>query len=337
MPLDYNILYLGQQVLFASNWMKLGDLKKARYYLEKAEQLNSGRPEVAYYWGEWHERKGNSEKALSFYEKAIKKSPETFLYHFKKGTLHLSMGNAFHSKREYEICQQLITDKKEILVNLGVLERVYGRLESSENYLKKAFQKYPDDENLSYQYAQTLFDARKYEMSLAILQKMERIRRSEKIELLLLLNFLHLNRIKEFGDELKDFLVAFGHIRKFSGVDLSEGFLSLRNSFTEAAWSVEAELACSIFLRVVPKPNLLAMQELAELQMQSFHLNAAILTLETLILRTKDPATLALYFRYLERCYTSLGIAEAVEMCRQKIVEILPNERKLLQTESVLT
>ena len=333
MPMDYSILYFGQQALLGSNWMKLGELEKAWYYFEKAERLKPGRAEVAYYRGEWYERKGNSAKALSFYEQAIKKSPETFLYHFKKGTLHLALGDAFHAKREYEICQRLIPDKKEILVNLGVLERIYGRLESSETYLKMACQKFSEDADLFYQYAQTLFDSRKYEACVAILQKVDQVHQNEKIELLLLLNFLHLNRVQEFREELKVFLATFDPIKKFVGVDISTGFLSLANSFTETGRSVEAELAYSIYIYIVQKPKSSEIQELAELQMQSFHLNAAILTLESLILRTKDVAALARYFSYLGRCYTSLGISEAVEMCRQKVSEISQNKKRTLQVQ----
>ncbi len=336
MPMDYSILYFGQQALFASNWMKLGELEKAQHYLEKAEKLKPGRAEVAYYWGEWYERKGDSVKAISFYEQAIQKAPETFLYHFKKGALHLTLGDAFRAKREYEICQELIPDKKEILVNLGILERVYGRLEKSAVFLKKAYQKYSNDADVSYQYAQTLFDAGKYGESVRILQKIENAHRSEKIELLLLANFLHLNRIEAFGEELKIYLVAFKHIEKFAGVDLSAGFLSLANSYTEAARSVEAELAYSIFIRLKSEPEQTELQKLVEFQMHAFHLNAAIRNLENLILGTDDSQVLVHYFRHLGQCYGSLGIREAVEMCRQKVIEISQNEKRTPQVQPAI-
>ncbi len=336
MPMDYSVLYFGQQVLFASNWIKLGELETAQNYLEKAEKLKPDRAEVAYYWGEWYEKKGDSAKAISFYEQAIRKSPKTFLYHFKKSTLHLALGDAFHAKQEYEICQELIPDKKEILVNLGILERVYGRLEKSAVFLKKAYQKYSNDADVSYQYAQTFFDAQKYEESVAILQKIDRVHRTEKIELLLLLNFLHLNRIQEFGEELKIFLVTFKHIEKFAGVDLSAAFLALADSYRGASRPVETELAYSIFIRLKLKPEQTDLQKLVEFQMQAFHLNAAIRNLENLILSTNDWEVLVHYFRHLGQCYGSLGIREAVEMCQQKIIEISQNEKRIPQVQPAI-
>jgi len=322
MPLDFSVLYFGQQALLASNWMKLGELEKARHYLEKAEKLKPERAEIRYYWGEWHQRKGNSAKALSFYEQATQKSPKTFLYHFKKGTLHLAMGDALHASQEYEICQELIPDKKEVLVNLGVLERIYGRLEASEISLKGAYQKYAHDADVSYQYAQTLFDSRKYEESITILQQTEQFNRTEKISLLLLLNLFNLNQMKKFEQELMGFGDAFGRSKEFSGVNYSEEFLALADSYREAVRPVEAELAYSVSIQLKSEPEQTDLQRLVEFQMEAFHLNAAILNLETLILNTRDSRLLVQYFRYLGQCYASLGIREAVDMCRRKISDL---------------
>ncbi|NOY77250.1 MAG: glycosyltransferase [Calditrichaeota bacterium] len=319
MPLDFSVLHFGQMALLASNWMKLGELEKARYYLEEAEKLKPERAEIDYYWGEWYERSGYSEKALSFYKQATQKSPETFLYHFKKGTLHLAMGDALHASQEYEMCQNLLPGKKEVLVNLGVLERNYGRLEKSEAFLKKALEKYSHDADVSYHYAQTLFDAGNYEGSLAILREGEPFRRTEKMVLLLLLNLFHLQKMNEFGQELEKFRTAFVPGIPGDQPGLSEGFFDLAYSYQQAVRPVEAELAYSLFIQIKSEPKQAEFQKWVEFQMKAFHLNAAISNLETLILNTKGSASLMRYFHYLSQCYASLGIREAVEMCRQKI------------------
>ena len=85
---------------------------------------------------------------------------------------------------------------------------------------------------------------------------------------------------------------------------------------------MEAELAYSVSIQLKSEPEQTDLQRLVEFQMEAFHLNAAILNLETLILNTRDSRLLVQYFRYLGQCYASLGIREAVDMCRRKISDL---------------
>ncbi|GBE28870.1 SPBc2 prophage-derived glycosyltransferase SunS [bacterium BMS3Bbin03] len=321
-PLDYGILHFAQNTLFASNLIKLNRLEQAQEYLKKAEQLKPERAEIAYYWGEWYERSGDLNKALSFYKEAIEKSPDTFLYHFKKGNLHLAMGDASHSKKEYEICQQLIPNTREILTNLGILERLYGRFDASLAYLEKAIQNDSGEDELYFQKALTLYDQKEYEKSVRSLQELDEEGRPEKAALLLLLNWLCLGEIQNFGDALKLFSGHYNQIEKFTGRPLEDAFLILSEDYGKNGRYYESEFSYTMHRLLKKDPSTETLETLAEIQMQAFHLNAAIGSLENLILKSQNLNGLIRYFRYLGQCYTSLGTGEAVDMCRHKIEEL---------------
>ena len=322
MPLDYSVLRYGRQVLFAANYINLDRLESARKYLHEGEALKPERSEAAFYWGEWYAKKGEKDTAVEYYQKAIQKEPGVFLYHFRKGTLLLELGNAHRAKQEFEHCQKITPGKKEILINLGILERLYGRFDASLAYLEKAIQNDSGEDELYFQKALTLYDQKEYEKSVRSLQELDEEGRPEKAALLLLLNWLCLGEIQNFGDALKLFLGHYNQIEKFTGRPLEDAFLILSEDYGKNGRYYESEFSYTMHRLLKKDPSTETLETLAEIQMQAFHLNAAIGSLENLILKSQNLNGLIRYFRYLGQCYTSLGTGEAVDMCRHKIEEL---------------
>ncbi len=318
MPLDYSVLQFGREILLATNFIRLGKLNRAKSHLMEAEKLRPERAEVANAWGEWYERKGDFQRAKWAYEKAVQMDSENFLYHFRKATVSLTGGEALEAKREYEVCQKLIPDKKEILVNLGVLERVFGRLEPSLSYFQRLKRLGQADQDVIFQEALTLFDAGQWEKSAAILKSIPDAR-NEKSALLLLLNLLRLENIHAFRENLSEFLKKFRLENYFANQGIPEAFKQLSGVYGKKGRFAEAELAFQIYLSSLPQPQLRDFEQLAEKQMRAFHLNAALNNLEYVLTHSSEAHVQIRCFQMLEKCYQSLGVPQAVAMCRQQI------------------
>ncbi len=318
MPMDFRVLRFGREILLATNLTRLGRLAEAEKHLKKAEEMWPERAELAHAWGKWFEKKDRLLDAKRAFETATRLEPESFLYHFEKATLSLRLGEAREAKRSYEVCQKLIPDKKEVLLNLGILERIYGRFEVSLSYLQRARRLYGENSEVLFQLGFTLLDWGRLTEAAEILEE-KPANSSEKLDLLRLLVLLEKGDVPAFEKELEVFLSRSGRSGYFPAQGVGAGFQALAEFYVKESRFLEAELALRLFEKAAPEAFRNSTEHLADVQMQAFHLNGAIATLEKLLIQPGQASDRIRYFQKLGKCYRALGVEQAVGLCEQQI------------------
>jgi choline-sulfatase len=79
-------------------------------------------------------RKGNLNKALSYYDTMISKYPNSSLFHFEKGGLLVQMKKFSEAKEEFKTCLKLDPGSGEAMLNMGTIMLMEGKPGEAEKF-----------------------------------------------------------------------------------------------------------------------------------------------------------------------------------------------------------
>lgn len=127
----------------AAALLKAGRLDEAFGELETANAMKPGFSETLAAMGYYYREKGNSERAIALFEKALEIDPEDWSAHNFYGVTLFRLGNYDEAMRHFQAAIKVSPLNAQSLTNAGTLEFSRGHADAAKKYFEEAIDSTP--------------------------------------------------------------------------------------------------------------------------------------------------------------------------------------------------
>ena len=122
-----------------------GEFEQAKVLFQGIVDQSPDSPKAHYYLALTQSKTGDTEGALSHYEKAIALDQKLMDAHINLGLLHMALGNLARAEEELKIYLDASPDAADAHFNYGLIQEKMGKLDAAKSHYEQAARINPED------------------------------------------------------------------------------------------------------------------------------------------------------------------------------------------------
>jgi len=166
--------YAPMHVLAARVELEGGNLDVAATHLKKALEIDATKAEPLYLLGLVYQRWQKFDTACDYYQQACDKNPGEALYVLAVAEMRITLGQLDEAKQFLEDKMLYFEQSASMRIALARIATLQGDPAAASRHYRDATLLLPEDKNLRWTYAESLYDAGKYADAARILEDLRR-------------------------------------------------------------------------------------------------------------------------------------------------------------------